>query len=303
LLALSTAWNVKRHENGETLVEEIVDMGFSAMELSVEVTEKMLEEISILSKREKAIIVSLHNFCPRLRKVPSGRSLLDAYLLSSPDDEERKKAVELTKRTIDFAHLLNAKAVILHLGEVAVESREKEIFDYYDGGKRELSKELILEVLRQREKKKGVYFANALRSLDEINIYSERLNIRLGIENRYFHHEIPNFEEVGLILEYLPDSNIYYWHDTGHARVAQKLGLVESDESYLKHYSNRLLGIHLHDIVGFSDHRSPGTGEIDFKIISSYLNDHTIKVLEAHEISPRQDLISSIRYLESLGIA
>lgn len=104
-------------------------------------------------------------------------------------------------------------------------------------------------------------------------------------------------------MEHFRDKNVYYWHDTGHARVARKLGLVDSDESFLKEYSDKLLGIHLHDIIGFSDHRSPGTGEINFEIISSYLNHHTIKVLEPHDISSREEVIASLSYLQDLGIA
>jgi sugar phosphate isomerase/epimerase len=302
LLALSTAWNVKRYESGKSLVEEIIDLGLSAIELNVEITERMLDEILILCKKGKIKIVSLHNFCPKLTNVLSGRSLMGAYLLSSPDGEERKKAVELTKRTVKFAHLLNAQAVIIHVGEVAIESHTKEIFDYCAQGKRALCKQLLSEVLRQREKEKAVYFSNALNSLEEISNYSQRFNIKLGIENRYFHHEIPNFEEIRLILEHFPDRNVYYWHDTGHARVVQKLGLVDSDESFLKEYSDKLLGIHLHDIIGFSDHRSPGIGEINFEITSSYLDHHTIKVLEPHDISSREDVIASLSYLQNLGI-
>lgn len=303
MLALSTAWNAKRHESGRSIVQEILEMGFSAIELNPEITEQMLDEISILCEKGKIKIVSLHNFCPKLTHVPKGRSLMGAYLLSSPDGEERKKAVELTKRTVDFAHLLDAEAVIIHAGEVEIESRAKEIFDFSTQGNLALSKKLISEVLNHREKAKAKYFSNTLKSLEEISNYSQRFNVKLGIENRLFHHEIPSFEEIGSILEHFPGRHVYYWHDTGHARVAEKLGLVNSDESFLKEYSYKLLGIHFHDIIGFSDHLSPGNGEIDFKRISSYLRQHTIKVLEPHETSLREDVISSRTYLQDLGIA
>ncbi len=303
MLALSTAWNAKRHESGRSVVQEILEMGFSAIELNVDITEEMLDEISILSEQGKIKIVSLHNFCPKLTHVPKGRSLMGAYLLSSPDGEERKKAVGLTERTIDFAHLLEAEAVIIHAGEVEIESRAKEIFQYGAQGNLTLGRKLISEALSQRDKAKAKYFSNTLKSLEEISNYSERFNIKLGIENRLFHHEIPSFEEIGSILEYFRGRHVYYWHDTGHARVAEKLGLVNSDESFLKQYSGKLLGIHFHDIIGFSDHLSPGNGEIDFKRISSYLKQRTIKVLEPHETSLREDVINSRTYLQDLGIA
>jgi len=302
LLALSTAWSVQKHNSGESLVEEIIDMGFSAIELSVEITEEMLDEVLALYKKGKIKILCLHNFCPKLTQVPLGRSLLSAYLFSAIDREERKKAIELTKRTIDFAHLLNAEAVLIHCGEVNIENRAKEIFDCWAKGEKARGERLMSQVLSEREREKVVYLENTLRSLEEISNYSERFNIKLGIENRFFHHEIPNFAEIRTILDHFRGRNVFYWHDTGHARVAQKLGLVNSDETFLKEYSNKLLGVHLHDIIGFSDHRSPGTGEIDFRSVARYLNRHTIKVLEPHNISSRQDVIHSRSYLEGLGI-
>jgi len=302
LLALSTAWNVQRHSRGRTLVEEIIDMGFSAIELSVEITEEMLDEISALYKKGKIKIVCLHNFCPKLTRVPLGRSLLRAYLFSGIDREERNKAIELTKRTIDFAHLLNAEAVLIHAGEVTIENRAKEIFDCWAKGEKARWKSSMSRVLSEREREKAMYLEDTLRSLEEISNYSERFNIKLGIENRFFPHEIPSFEEIRTILDHFRGRNLFYWHDTGHARVAQKLGLVDSDETFLKEYSDRLLGVHLHDIIDFSDHRSPGTGEIDFRSVSNYLNRHTIKVLEPHAISSRAEVIHSRSYLESLGI-
>jgi len=302
LLALSTAWNVQRHNRGKTVVEEIIDMGFSAIELSVEITEEMLDEIPALYKREKIKIFCLHNFCPKLTRVPLGRSLLSAYVFSAIDREERKMAIELTKRTIDFAHLLNAEAVLIHAGEVNIENHAKEILDYWAKGEKARWERLMSQVLSEREREKAVYLENTLRSLEKISNYSERFNIKLGIENRFFHHEIPSFEEIKTILDHFRGRNLFYWHDSGHARVAQKLGLVDSDETFLKEYSDKLLGVHLHDIIGFSDHRSPGTGEIDFRSIAPYLNWHTIKVLEPHAISSREEVIHSRSYLEGLGI-
>jgi len=302
LLALSTAWNVQRHNRGKTLVEEIIDMGFSAIELSVEITEEMLDEISALYRKGEIKIFCLHNFCPKLTRVPLGRSLLSAYLFSAIDREERKMAIELAKRTIDFAHLLNAEAVLIHAGEVNIESHAKEILDYRAKGEKARWETLMSQVLSEREREKAVYLENTLISLEEISNYSERFNIKLGIENRFFHHEIPSFEEIKTILDHFRGRNLFYWHDSGHARVAQKLGLVDSDETFLKEYSDKLLGVHLHDIIGFSDHRSPGTGEIDFRSIAPYLNRHTIKVLEPHAISSREEVIHSRSYLEGLGI-
>ena len=103
-----------------------------------------------------------------------------------------------------------------------------------------------------------------------------------------------------------------YWHDTGHAEISAKLGFVKNQEDYLKEYGSRMIGIHLHDVVGFSDHRAPGTGEIDFSFLAKYLNSSSpeanqppaevIKAVEAHRCSTPEEVKMSVNYLKKVGI-
>ena len=63
-----------------------------------------------------------------------------------------------------------------------------------------------------------------------------------------------------------------------------------------------MIGIHLHDVKGFSDHRAPGTGIVDFKMIKQYLSEKTIKVVEAHSKSSETQVRKSVAFLENIGI-
>jgi peptide subunit release factor RF-3 len=41
-----------------------------------------------------------------------------------------------------------------------------------------------------------------------------------------------------------------------------------------------MLGAHLHDVIGLSDHLAPGVGEIDFTKIAPYLPENSFRTLE-----------------------
>lgn len=310
-LALSTAFLIPDCHFGEDLVNQSISLGFSALELNIEVTEKMVTDIKRAVEEKKIEIVSLHNFCPKLDFIPAGRDLLDAYQFSSPDPEERKKAIELTKRTIDYAADLEAKAVVIHAGEVEIESDEGKLFWQFARGK--ISRDYLERVKKEREKKEKIYLENSLKSIEELVNYAQKKKVKIGLENRFFYHEIPNFEEIGLFLSNFGDG-LSYWHDTGHAEVSAKLGFVPNHEEYLKIYGSQIIGIHLHDIKGFNDHLAPGTGEIDFTFLARYINSSSpvrfgvigpvevIKAVEAHRCSTISEVKASISYLKKVNI-
>jgi sugar phosphate isomerase/epimerase len=68
-------------------------------------------------------------------------------------------------------------------------------------------------------------------------------------------------------------------YDVGHAQALDRLGFFSHGE-WLKRYSSRIFGAHLHDVIGVSDHYAPGLGEIDFKYISNYLPENSFRTFE-----------------------
>jgi len=128
-LAISTSWNAHRFDDGEKLLFEISQLGFKAIELSFNLNLAMIDEIADSARRLNINIDSLHNYCP----VPDGLSrkqtFPDHYSMASLDEEERFLAVKYTKRSIDTANRLGAKAVVLHCGRVEVPDYTRQLIN------------------------------------------------------------------------------------------------------------------------------------------------------------------------------
>jgi len=301
VFALSTSWNIKRHSQGEELVREIHHLKFEALELNVEVPEEMVLEIESLCQAGEIKVLSIHNFCPRIDFLPPGRSLLDAYLLTSENEIERRQAIEYTKRTIVTAARLGAKAVVIHWGRVEIDGGSRPLYRLFREGKKGTEKfqKIKAEVIRKREERAKSYIKIGIQSLEELDSFSRKQGIKIGLENRYFYEEMPSLEELKILWGYFSNRNIFYWHDTGHAQMMENLGLARHEE-FLQVGHHRMIGIHFHDIIGDSDHRAPGSGEIPFEMFRPYLCPETIKVLELDSKVSKREVVKGLQFLQKI---
>ena len=300
MLGISTCWWHNRTDNGEEIVREILQLGLESVELEYRITESIYQQMKPhLQKHLK--VNSIHNFFPKPDDLSFKRGSGDLFLLSSTDKDERQKAVQYTIRTIENAHDIEARAIILHLGRVDIPGVTPTLSERYEGGERKQKEDLhpIEEQRLERESRQRKNFDAVLRSLDVLNREAEKKDVFLGIENRYHFHEIPNFEEIGIILNEFQGGNIGYWHDVGHATAQENMGLTPQTD-LLDTYGDKLIGIHLHDAKGLDDHLPPGGGEVNFEKILSFLKPSHIKILEIHPKVDRKDLIEGIEYIRTL---
>ncbi len=95
---------------------------------------------------------------------------------------------------------------------------------------------------------------------------------------------------------------VQYWHDVGHVRKQQLLGLATQEE-YLRRFAGRLLGIHLHDTRYDRDHFSPGMGEIDFRPLAGLVPPGALRTLELSDVPTPEDVRRGLHLLGALGLA
>lgn len=300
-LSLSTAWNAFRHNGGADIIAEIKGLGFLEVELSFDLSQGIVQDISGLSAEGQIRVSSLHNFCPIPDGLKRSEALPDCYSLAACDEQTRRLAVKYAKVTIDTAIRLNARAVVLHAGRVEIEDLTRQLIACYDDGRMQspYARHIRSRMRKERKSKEAPYFQAALKSLEELAGYVKNMPITLGIENRFYYREIPSFEEAGKIFDYLRGARISYWHDTGHAQLWENLGFLKH-RYYLDNYAQYLSGVHLHDIQGTRDHLAPLKGSLDFTLLKSYLKNDTIKTIEAHYPAGADDIIKARSYLEKL---
>lgn len=302
MIAISTIWNSLEHEDGAQLLAELNDLGFNAVQLDCKITEKLLIQMDS-QIRIGMKVVSVHNFCPVPPGVLRENADADLFLLSSPYKDEREEAVKHTLRTIELAADLEIPVVVLHLGYVDVKDESKRLFDFYEWGEREFEAfgKLVTELRGKRERKQQRYQDAVLFSLDKLNRRAMDLDILLGLENRPRYHQIPDFYELELFFAEFEGGNLRYWHDTGHAAIQEKVGILKQ-EKWLKTYSEQLIGIELHDVKELDEYLAPGMGELDFKEILRYVPEGIVKVLEIKEAENAEEIIEGRKIVEEITI-
>jgi sugar phosphate isomerase/epimerase len=225
-LAFSTSWNAYRFKHGAGLLFEIKQLGFKSIELSFNLTPSLLNSIEKEAAKLGISIQSAHNYCPIPRGLTPQQALPDCYSLASLHEKERLQAVKYTKLSIDTVSRLGAKALVLHCGRVEIPDFTRGLIDLYNQGLKGQADFIRLKekMIRHRKALKAGFFEQALKSLEELNTYAKIKKVFLGVETRFYHCEIPDIVEIGLILKKFPNSQIYYYRAcpiNGKFRICQ----------------------------------------------------------------------------------
>ena len=274
------------------------ELGFTHVEPNRLVSPTMLAELV-----ETGVpISSIHSPCPT---VLSSKGIdADRLSLSSLDMSERVEAVSFAKKTIDLAANLNARVIVLHMGEVPIDLRlQDRLHILHDAGRAQTKEygRIKDRLVHQRASLAQPCLDAAKRSLHELSEYSRQKGIMLGLETRFHFNEIPNTGEMAELLGEVSEQLAGYWHDTGHAEVQQQLGFA-SHEEWLSRFRDRMAGIHLHDICGIADHYAPGKGNMNWEMIAKYLPQGIVKVCEMGEWNDEERMQGVVEFLQKKGI-
>lgn len=304
MLGVSTSWRSRSVNDGAALARELAGLGVSAAEIDFRLTEKTLGQFLDESARLDIMPVSVHSVCP----APPDKSeiqLAEAGELCDEDEHIRKRAVADTANTIRLAARIGAKAAVIHAGTVPMDKVTLDLQKMYDDGTidTEYGRRRLNEFRIQRLARRGATFDRLLKSLEELAVTAEEHSVHIGVENRYYFREYPNFEEMAIIFQRMAGSRIGYWHDTGHAQVQENLGIAPH-RAWLDEFGGHMIGVHIHDVDGYTDHAPPptgGRGGVDFDMMEKYMEPDTIKILELRDDIAADAARAGLEWLRGRG--
>ncbi|MCD7798043.1 MAG: sugar phosphate isomerase/epimerase [Akkermansiaceae bacterium] len=265
----STCWNGRRHTDGAAMIDEILALGFDRVELSHGMSVSLLPGILGRVKEKAVTVAGLHNFFPAPLDVRGDSP--DAFQFTSHRPAERRRALDLSKRTIDQAASFGARYVVLHMGSVP-------LFRSKDGSRlleararrgfldsREYA-ELKGKIVRRRRRLAPLYVERALIALRELADYAGGTGVTLGVEARSHLEQVPDEEEMELFMREFADvPHVGYWHDFGHVQRKHNLLLLDHRQ-FLERMRPYLVGGHVNDVRWPDrDHRVPFDGGVDFE--------------------------------------
>ncbi len=302
--ALSTSWQSTEPMTGNQLVDMIEQTGVTAIELDYRVTAEQWRQMRKSLQQKRIDIQSLHACTPLPPQFGKKEASGDLFLLSAADEEERRFAVKKAIQSLELAADLETRAVVFHLGRVEMEDETNVLKTFYRNNKIDshAAKAFLQKKLAERQQHAPLYFDQVLKSLDRMNATARRLDVFIGIENRYRYHEIPFKNEFDTIFREFAGGNLRYWHDTGHGEVFQRLRILDTKTDLLERYRSLLLGMHLHDIKGLKDHQAPGQGDFDFDQLKPFFNPDSVRVLEIHKQASLQDVQRGVHFLQRISL-
>jgi HAD superfamily hydrolase (TIGR01549 family) len=297
--ALSTMWGIDQTNPFEESFTAANSIGIARFELNHKVTANAFLQFD----HNRHYISSVHDPCGAA--ITYDEQKAQDLLISSLDEDKRKQGVEIACQTISLARNLGSKSVVLHPGAIVCDrSKDDLLRQLYSQGKRSSPEydQLKAEIIAQRKGVVGVHKEQVLKSLLEILKFNAHgKSIPLALENRHRYFDLPIPDELEDMLSLGDGKGFGVQYDIGHAVVLDELGLVDHEE-WLKRFGSRVIGVHIHDVKGITDHLAPGLGQVNFKKIVAYLPEACLKTLEIRATASLGQIAAGLEVLVRDGL-
>ncbi len=297
-VALSTMWHVDQKLPFNQTFEIGRKAGFPRFELNHRVTPDLFTQWDA----NRYYISTVHDPCPAI--FSGDEFKLNDFLISSLDEKKRIKGLDITKKTIETAIQLGARSVVIHPGMIMCDfGPEVELKKMYENGLKGSPEYEILksEMIVFREKAAPPHVDQVLKSLSELINFVRSTGIEIGLENRFHFYDIPLMDEMQLLLDLCDEDWYGFQYDVGHAQVLSELGFGDH-EDWLKRYGKRIIGVHLHDVSGVTDHQMPGSGDVDYAKIAPYIPVNAHLTMEVSPTLTQENLSQSLKHLTKFGL-
>lgn len=281
-------------------------LGAPGVEIDYRISAANLPSLLAALRRLGAAVLSVHAVCP----APEGKEntqVAEAWQLDGEDEEARRSAVRDVAATLRLAGSLGARAVVIHAGMVKMDRVIHELQKLYDLGALETpeGRRRVNELKIARHGRRGRGVSQLIRSLEELDPVAREAKVWIALENRYYLRETPTFEEMAVVFARMEGSMTRYWHDTGHARAQANLGITPF-EAWLENFGRLAVGVHLHDVDGYTDHQAiPAGGKngVDFGWVAGRLPEEALRIVELSDRVTDEAARLTIEWLRKEGIA
>jgi len=298
-VSMSTMWAVDQPMSFEDTFRAARSIGINRFELNHRVTEQVFTQYDY----NKHYAGSVHDPCRAPFSFDEQKKL--DLLISSLNEENRKQGVAIACRSIDVARQLGARSVVIHPGSIACDrSLDDQLRKLFKAGKKDTEEynEIKLKMISHRSSLVENHLAQVMKSLIEIAEYNAHLKgPALALENRYRYYDLPLPDELERMLAIMGGNAFGFQFDIGHGVALDALGLVENSE-WLNRFASRIVGVHIHDVDGLTDHQAPGLGHVDFKALARYLPENCIKTLEIGPSASLAQIANGLEVLKNVGI-
>ena len=294
---LSTTCFGTRLSTIEDQIFAAVAMGFRRMELGLSGSPPAMDGL-VESQRETGVTIgSLIVGCR-----DSAHGELACTRLGSLSSEQRERALNSVRRHLRLAEAWGCQTLVVRGSKMEDPKLVEEAKDIKariarEGATEKLCAEAVKFVQKaQRTSHRQVeHLCRALHTLIQ-----EVPDVRFAIEPGLEIDDLLGFEAMGWVLDDLARHELGYWHDVGRVHLRERLGLP-SQEQWLESYASRMKGIHLQDAAEDEAEMPLGLGEVDFKLVRSYLPDDAERVLELNSRHGRAEVLASVQFLVDHG--
>lgn len=294
IFALTTRWNAHRHTTGEAMIDEILGLGFSHVELGYDLTSNLVPGVLARIASGSVIVDSLHAYCPLPPVVPFPHP--EPFTLASPEPAIRASAVHYLQNTLRFAAEAGARAVVTHAGNADMKLLFPRLVDLILAGKREDTEyeDLRMKTLIAREKAAARQLPLLYAGLEKLLPVLAETRVTLALEILPTWEAFPSEVEMEKLLAHFNSPWLKCWHDFGHGQIRENLGFT-SHLRWMNRLRPRMAGMHIHDVIPpHRDHVMPPSGSIDFKLFRDAAQGDIIRVLEPSHTLPAEEVVTGL---------
>lgn len=296
IFSLTTRWNARRHETGETMIEEILGLGIDHVELGFDLTPNLVPGVCAMIKSGQVKADSLHAFCPM---PPIAYPTPEPFTLAASDPSIRANALHYLENTIRFAAEIGARAVVNHAGNVEMKPLTPRLVDLtaQDQQYGEEYEKTRMKLLLAREKAVEAQLPFLYAGIEKLLPLLESTQRILAFEILPTWEAIPTEVEMERLLMHFNSPWLRCWHDLGHGQIRENLGLT-SHARWVKRLRPWIAGMHIHDVrPPATDHIMPPEGATKFPLFREHVQGDLIRVLEPSQGTSPEAIVTGLKYI------